>query len=841
MPPSAEPPIELQSPGPSTSYRPLVVVLTAAVAGSAVDRWLSFGLWYCLGLAGAGLILWLTCWHRHRERLAMVGLLWAIVFCAASWHHCCWSLFSVDELGRYATDDSLPVCITAVALDFPEAMPEHPPDPLYPLPQQSRHRLELEVTGLRAGRFWLPASGRTTLSVTGTADKQIVAGKTYLIFGQIRRIIGPQNPGEFDYASYARADRLLCQMRTAAWECVEPLRIAKPSTGVLDRWTTNAHDILSCVRAGGSRLLERHLSRAQSRLAGAVLLGARGELADERIEAFVQTGTVHLLAISGLHIGLVAGGLGLALRWMMVPRTIVAFAAAIAAVLYAMLTEARPPAIRAAALVAAGSLAYCLGRRPISANLLAAAGLVVLAINPAEVFRTGTQLSFLAVASLVWLRPWRWLRVGYEELPAESRPRSSWAKALAHRVWIDVGSLFLVGMVIWAVALPLIAARFHLIAPIALPLNVLLWPMMSLAMVSGLGVLATGWFWPAAASWFGWACDGWLGLLETSVVYARDLPMSHFWVPGPADWWLAGFYGALAAMAWFSMLRLPRRWAIGLLAGWVAVGFSASTMLHRSDELQCTFLSVGHGCAAVVRLPSGKTLLYDCGALGSPERVARTVSSALWDAGVTHLDAVVLSHSDIDHFNALPELIRQFSVGVVYVSPLMFELDSPAVGALHSAIQSRGIRLAEVRLGDRLDEDDCTIEVLHPPQRGVLGGDNANSVVLRIEATGRSLLLPGDLDSPGLDDLVAEIPRHCDLLLAPHHGSPSSKPSTLAAWCWPTHVVISGGNHANWERAAAIYRQAGAEVWHTGSAGAIRARFGEDGLLVENIGRKAAW
>ena len=154
-----------------------------------------------------------------------------------------------------------------------------------------------------------------------------------------------------------------------------------------------------------------------------------------------------------------------------------------------------------------------------------------------------------------------------------------------------------------------------------------------------------------------------------------------------------------------------------------------------------------------------------------------SVSDFLWSRGRTHIDAVVISHSDVDHYNALPELLRRFSVGVVYVSPIMFDGATAATETLWHAIEQAGVPMREIYAGDRLrSAPDCAIEVLHPPRRGTLGSDNSNSVVLDIQYRGRRLLLPGDLESPGLDELLAETPLDCDVVLAPHHGSMRSDP-----------------------------------------------------------------
>jgi competence protein ComEC len=235
-------------------------------------------------------------------------------------------------------------------------------------------------------------------------------------------------------------------------------------------------------------------------------------------------------------------------------------------------------------------------------------------------------------------------------------------------------------------------------------------------------------------------------------------------------------------------------------------------------------------------LPSGQTLLYDAGRLGAPEGAARTIAAALWSKGITHLDAVVLSHSDADHYNALPELLERFSVGAVYVSPLMFEDETPALDYLKASLQRASVAVRTVSAGERLAAGpDCRLEVLHPPRRGVLGGDNANSLVLAVEHAGRRVLLPGDLERPGLGALLAEEPLHCDVLLVPHHGSQASNPPGLAGWATPNWVVISGSRRWDTEPIEAEYKAIGSRVLHTADLGAVRIRLDRAGVRCAEV------
>jgi competence protein ComEC len=498
-------------------------------------------------------------------------------------------------------------------------------------------------------------------------------------------------------------------------------------------------------------------------------------------------------------------------------------AVAVITALYALVIDAEPPAIRATVMVWLVCAAIYTGR-PVSAfNLLAASALVVVAMNPADLFRVGPQLSFLAVATLAWVGPRLARRTAVdplERLIAESRP---WLVRALRGFGRSCGRFLLITAAVWLISLPLVLARFHIVSPAALWLTPLLTLPISVGLIAGFVLVTFGWLiWPLSIP-LAWICEGSLAIVSGTIAACDHIPLSHLWLPGPSWWWLAGCYGLLAMWAAHARVRPPLRWGVAILAGWTAIGlFVARIETSPRSAVDCTFLSVGHGCATVLELPDGTTLLYDAGQLGSPTAAARSVSAFLWSRGRTHIDAVVISHSDVDHYNALPELLRRFSVGVVYVSPLMFDTQSAATETLRHAIERAGVPLREIFAGDRLrSTPDCRIEVLHPPRRGTLGSDNSNSVVLDIEYCGRRLLLPGDLESPGLDELLAEVPLDCDIVLAPHHGSTRSDPPGFAAWTTPEWVVISGDSRSTRPQVAAAYRQRGATVLNTSQTGAV--------------------
>ena len=150
------------------------------------------------------------------------------------------------------------------------------------------------------------------------------------------------------------------------------------------------------------------------------------------------------------------------------------------------------------------------------------------------------------------------------------------------------------------------------------------------------------------------------------------------------------------------------------------------------------------------------------------------------------LNAVILSHADIDHYKPLLELLERFDVGIVYCSPWMFNKVDPALDQLRRTIHTTGTRVGHLQAGERLKvSGGVEIEVLHPPAADVVGSDNANSIVLEISCQGRNVLLPGDLETPGLEAVTAALPRGFGLMMAPHHGSVHRDPETFAMWLQP--------------------------------------------------------
>jgi competence protein ComEC len=607
--------------------------------------------------------------------------------------------------------------------------------------------------------------------------------------------------------------------------------------------------VLPRIRRAALAAVETHVPEGQRGLAAALLLGSRECLARNELDGFLVTGTVHLLAISGLHVGLIAYGLHRLLRLVLLPRRRAAVVVAIAVGFYMLLVRSETPVVRATLVVWLAALAVVIDRRSSALNALAVAAIVLLAWRPADVTSAGAQLSFLSTAVLVGMAglvpPPRSQTDPIERLIERSRPRAvRWLANVGRQTLV----LLVAGVAVWAATAPLVAARFQMVSPLGIVLNVVLSPLVAAAMACGFVCLLVAPWAPALAAASGLACGGTLGVIQRLVALAAAVPGGHMFVPPPPGWWVAGWYaGLVVACCRLSPPRLRRAttW-LALAGGWCVVGIlghhAARLVAGPPPGLRIVVAAVGHGCGIVVRTPEGRTLVYDAGRLGAPAAARRAVAGVLWNHGLRRIDTLVVSHADADHFNAVPGLLERFTIGEIVVSPAFGRRDgSPtAAGYVLELARSRGVPVRVVQAGDRFALDrSCLVRVLHPAgdddapgkspgaasDAGRRTTDNETSLVLAIDAAGRRLLLTGDLEGPALAAFAAGGPGTCDVLVAPHHGSRTSLPPDIAVATRPEWVLVSGRDGPHWPGVREAYRTATghphAVVAHTGAAGAI--------------------
>lgn len=798
-------------------------------------------------LLGGGLLgLWLVALRGRRGGYACLLAVFALL--AAAHHHIVWHYFSPTDIGAVAEEQPLPVCLRLVVTSVPEPLECPPPDPLEVFPEEPTVRFSARVVALRNGREWEPATGRLIVYLslvpghpaegenaeTGSVDgptrpptlpnPEFLPGETLQVLGRLRRPTTKLNPGDFDVRTYRRGDRILAELTIAHPECVTRL---KPASF----W--NPATLLGWWRLRAAETLRVHLSEINRPLAQALLLGFRQEIPTELEDAMLKTGTLHLLAISGLHVGILAGVCHATLRRLRCPRRWRTFLLIAVILAYTVLSGAQPSTLRAATtfcLLLLGTLHH----QPFwSLNSLALAGWIVLFVNPVYLFRPGPQLSFLAASVLVV--------VGRQAMPTEPQPlhedpQQRRPKPL-RRFWERAPvTVLLLTAAIWLISYPLVWYSFKIFSPLGMVLTPLLILPITVALVSGFLLLFLAPFSTLVAGLAARVCDLSLTTCRQIIEKTVSAVPLYTWQPPPPLGWVVACYLLWIAYLLFAGPKTPRLTRclraimLGCLAGGMVFLFRPLDPRHTPrQEFRMTVLSIGHGLGTVFQTPEGDVFLYDVGSMSSATRAARIAAECLWHDGHRHVDAVILSHADLDHYNGLPALSDYVRIRKLVVSPAMFRQSfrqEPGIRALQEVIAQNGLPVEELAAGAEGSWGSCRFKVLHPSDKEFFPSDNANSLVLLLEVAGRRVLLTGDVEGPGLESLLRLPPVPVDVLVAPHHGTTNSHPARLIAWCRPRYVIISGSggsleNTTDDTVEENEYAAWGAQVFHTAEHGAV--------------------
>ncbi|MGL6225780.1 MAG: ComEC/Rec2 family competence protein [Thermoguttaceae bacterium] len=823
---------------------PLAICLLVACLGILTDRFCSPSLVVWLGLFAASLLSWclIVSLSQSRPLIPTLLILLAIFATFGSWYNLYWNYFEPNPIALYATTEPQPVCLRGVvceSADHRAAQPVSMGQLIQPEPQTL---FLLQVNEIRDREHWKTIAGRLAVVVEGEAALPQI-GDTLELYGHLSSPTASKNPDDFDASLYWRTRRVLAVLRVPSPDaCI----VQKSSLFSLAR-------LFESIRRNAQKNLQFYLTEKASPFASAALLGFREEVDEETNRTLLETGTMHILAISGLHISLIAGSLFIFCRALRLSIRQSVLLLIVFIVLYFFLTDRRPPAFRASLLVLLVCYGLFFNRRLIAINTLSATALIVLICNPSDLFQFGTQLSFLATSVFLWMPKTETLFRVKKIAPIDIH-HSSWRFAflLVVRVlFLPFFRLFLISLCISLFSLPLILSRIHLITPVALLVNPLLWIPLSIGLLSSLATMLFAWIFPPLAYLTGWSASWAFSLLQDLLDLFHQLPGAYCWFPAPPLWWTLGFYVPILFLTFFPAIRPQRRFIFAGLLIWCLIGWNygyfRDSVRTQNDQLEIDVLSVGHGASTLILTPENKVLLYDAGCFSRPQIGADVTSRALWSKGKTRIDAIILSHSDTDHFNAVPILAERFTIGAVYVSPYMFLKDNPAIDSLAETLKKHQIPIFLIGQGDWINVDsNVKLSVLHPPKNSMEEDwesvdANSTSLVLLLEHRGFRTLFSGDLEKKNysLDvPFLESPPTSCPLLLVPHHGGQSTLTESLLKWATPQTLLISGGRFTFKEEVIEQFQKAGYTVFHTMLDGRLRLIVDKSGVELTTFSGK---
>ena len=560
------------------------------------------------------------------------------------------------------------------------------------------------------------------------------------------------------------------------------------------------------------------LPDTQAGIIEALLLADRSHIPVRIQDAFAATGTMHLLAISGLHVGM-AGAIGFALFWWLLTRReawivglpvrgISLIAGLTVAVAYASLAGWPLPAQRATMMLAAGVLAWWLKARAVPLNTLLAALILILLLDARAVGSVSLWLSFTATAAILF-----WV----------GRQTSRMDGFHIRRVFAGMLRVTLIASL---ATLPLIAHTFGRLPIYGLPANVMMVPLYSLFILplalTGAGFVGLGA--SGAAAWLFSVAGYGIDMGNHLLTWMMRWPGGHLWIPS-VPWWLTGLYvsGVVLAVVFF---RKNRRWAGSALMTLTVLTYGTMAMRERPPaRMQLIAWDVGQGAAASLVSADGHVMVVDApGRRGSRFNGGTIVAAGLRAVGITHVDALVITHAQFDHMGGMMRLVDQVNdVKELWLADVPDVRHHPIIRRIIRRVRMRGGRVRWLKQGDAIKFDGMRGRVLWPPAGDHPVNPNNASLVLSFQLkNGKRLLFPGDIEARAEAGIVEDGMRPQVVMLMPHHGSATSSTPAFIRAAMPK-VVIAQTGYANRYgfpklRVVRRYEQAGARVWNTSHA-----------------------
>lgn len=696
-------------------------------------------------------------------------------------------------------------------------------------PKIQRGRWQFELSAQRVVNKHNTHSVSGRVWVTGRGDwPGAKIGDSVIFRGRLKTIRNFSNPGGFDYKRYMALKGI--HVRVYASANSFKVESVAPTGGLIQRVVE--------LRKKLTLRLDAVLSKYKPQTVGlvkALILGDRSGISSTLRVDFNRAGVGHVMAISGLHVGMVATLSFAAARWTMawIPLLLklawvrkTASAISLVPVLgYGILAGLSPSTQRAMLMVTICLLGIWVGRRHDWLNTLALAALVILLIYPPALLSISFQLSFAAVLALI---------LGTRFIPsAVNFSDASMWKRMGHRIrtFLWISTLAILG------TLPLVLHYFNQISLIGLATNLAVVPLVGIVVVPAgllgtLGELAGG-----ELGWLFWHVAAWGAQSMLWVVHHAS---SWSWAavqcvtPNGFEIGLYYFFGAII-LFWKKWLHRTVVLAVMITLAGADIGYWIYQRYGRGG-VRVTAIDVGQAGANLLELPGGYTVLVDGGGFSDNaifDVGAAVIAPLLWQKKIKTIDLVVLSHANSDHLNGLLYILEYFDVGEVWSN------QEPAATKGYARwsrlLADRNIlHMDFAQLPRRVVRNGAMIEILAPPDDYLLRTQdlwrdlNNNSLVLRVRYGEISFLFSGDIEQPGEADLLSRIGRnglHSTVLLVPHHGSRNSSTMAFLKAVNPKEAIISAGwqNRFNFPHEEVLKRleRAGCRIWCTAQTGAL--------------------
>ncbi|MDA0733840.1 MAG: DNA internalization-related competence protein ComEC/Rec2 [Chloroflexi bacterium] len=714
-------------------------------------------------------------------------------------------------------------------------------------------RFVLNIDAIDRGSGWQQLGGKSLVYaeppdslISSREPPYFRKGDFLTLQGTLQNPEPPEATDDFDYPAYLASQGIsgVLWSRQAEW-------VLEKSA---NHWTTGW---LFDLRQELSQSLESALPMPHSALAQALLLGIRGTLPPDVVQDFRSTGTSHLLAISGMHVGILLVIATGASAWALGRRRQVYLLLPFLGIwMYALLSGLPISVVRAALMGTVYLAVLGLGRPRSALPPLAISALIITALDPLALQQISFQLSFAAMAGIIIALPYQ-ARVSAamsQWISDSSRWWTVWLNHLAG--WLVAALIVSLGATL--ATLPLVAFNFGRIPLMGIPATIIVLPMLPFILGGSLATAVAGLIHPALGQVVGVAAWVPLSYLLGVVSNSPGPTVSGGWITAPLVW---GWYLALGSLlieprGWGFLKQLTRRLRLGatspdpaptgqlrptgLTSTVIGVGlilvvanvFLWGQLLSRPDgNLHVYFLNVGQGDSTLIVTPNGRQVLIDGGPASESATTALSDVLPAWDRS---LDLVALTHLDADHSRGLLEVMDRYQVEAALVG--IQDSTAALYPQWQAVIDRNQASVIKLVAGQRLTLDDgVVLETLHPSASPLSGSPsgfssnrNNNALVFRLVYQEISFLFTADIEAEAERQLLqSSSDLDSDVLKVAHHGSKTSTTEAFLAAASPSVAVISAGvknryGHPHHDVLTRLQQAVGADqVYQTAQQGRI--------------------
>ncbi|MBN2315400.1 MAG: DNA internalization-related competence protein ComEC/Rec2 [Sedimentisphaerales bacterium] len=819
---------------------PLVFVASGLIVGILIQSWIGLSVTLWAGLLVFFGLTAIACFSilrlRSANRYATAYLAFGCFVCLGAIRLTHFTRPEPGDIRHVVTDErklatirgsilTEPIVNTYPDWAFARFKPTDPTTSFY-----------LNVTEIEINHGWEKVTGVVRVQV-GEPVLDLKIGDAIQAYSWLDRFAPATNPGQFDTAEYLARRNIFVAVSVQSRAGIT-LRHRLPLSNIIR--------LKSRIRQAATNALLGDIPQDENRLGllEALLLGYRRDIDSHTYQAFEKTGLLHLISLSGLHLGILVGIIWWLCKTIGFMKPARAVICAVAVGIFLLIVPPRAPTIRAAIICWVFCASILLRRHASPINTLSLAAIILLLlIRPTQLFEVGWQLSFASVLGIVLFTKRIEafvLERGIPRLHGDNTSRN------VRRVIVKLTSVLIrllaVGLAAWLGSAGILLYHFHTITPLAFLWTVLVFPLVGAILILGFLKMILFFLLPTLSAFLG------IIVLLISDVFIRmveliaRLDSSQILIGRVSLTPVILYYGIIIFVGFVSFRRSLTKHIIALTAVLTLIVYLGAIKWQRTyrDDFILSCLDVGHGQAILARLPDNTNVLFDAGSLHRRDIGSRIIVPYLEHTGINRMDAIVISHNDIDHINGIPEIVEHCHVKSIYANETFFDnTDTWGTATfLHDWMNERGLEIKRIR-GDLELSRAANLQILWPdPQTDDTEtlSDNDRSLVVLMEYAGTRILLCSDIEAFAQKELLERYPQlKADVVVVPHHGSATTVvPEFLKKL--DARILICSCDKIQYERARnasdfmAELHDSG-KLFYTFKDGAVVIRVNHDGSL----------